>query len=77
MDIQNQIRNVVSSMISTENGQHGALSEADVMNQLRQKGVVDEIMRHIQVGGSQNEKPASHFTDATDHLHNPLAKKGL
>ncbi|CAL1548119.1 unnamed protein product [Lymnaea stagnalis] len=75
LDIQKQIRNVVSNMSSQEQGQSSAFTEADVMNQLRQRGVVDEILRHIQVDGPQNGKPASHFADSTSHLNNPLAKK--
>ncbi|XP_055892466.1 centrosomal protein of 76 kDa-like [Biomphalaria glabrata] len=75
MDIQNQIRGVVSKMVPDKAGISNGVNEADVMNQLRQQGVVDEIMRHLQMNGNQNGKPATHFTDGTNHLNNPLAKK--
>ncbi|CAG5134305.1 unnamed protein product [Candidula unifasciata] len=75
MDIHHQIRNVVSNIVSSSNGHAGTLNEADIMNQLRQRGVVDEVMRHIQVDGVHNGKPATHFADTTSHVSHPLSKK--
>ncbi|RUS90786.1 hypothetical protein EGW08_001405 [Elysia chlorotica] len=75
MDIQNQIRNVVSNMINGQNGHGDVISEADVINQLRQGGVVDEVMRHIQVDGAHNSKPAAHFAGIGNNFGSGISKK--
>ncbi|XP_005103634.1 centrosomal protein of 76 kDa [Aplysia californica] len=75
MDIQSQIRNVISNISANHNGHDEDLSEADVMAQLRQRGVVDEIMRHIQVDGAQGGRPAAHFADTNSHVNQPPSKK--
>ncbi|GFN79292.1 centrosomal protein of 76 kda [Plakobranchus ocellatus] len=75
LDVQNQIRNVVSNMMNGQNGHGDVLTEADVMNQLRQGGVIDEVMRHIQVDGSHNSKPAAHFADLTNSASQGMSKR--
>ncbi|BFZ19803.1 hypothetical protein BsWGS_22842 [Bradybaena similaris] len=77
MDIQQQIRNVVSNIMSESNGHTGALNEADIMNHLRQRGVVDEVMRHIQADGPHSGKPAAHFADTTSHVSHPMLKANI
>ena len=63
-------------MINGQNGHGDVLTEADVINQLRQGGVVDEVMRHIQVDGAQSSKPAAHFVEMAKGASQELSKKG-
>ena len=75
MDIQNQIRSVISNITSNPN-EANEMNGTAVMDQLRQRGVVDEIMRHIQVDGTQGVKPATHFTNSHNADNQLSSKKG-
>lgn len=75
MNIQNQIKSVISNMVTQHGDQENGISEMEIMESLKQKGVMDEVMRHIQVDRAQNGKMASHFRD-TDKLNGTLAQKG-
>lgn len=76
MDIQHQIRNVISNMVSQQGREENGIGEMEIMEGLRQRGVVDEVMRHIHVDGVQNEKIPTHFRAAEKHISGPMSKKG-
>lgn len=81
MDIQSQIRDVLHESIRGDEAvQEGHIRGDDLLEALRQKGVVDDILRQLQFDsggvhpGMQNgaltgaPKPATHFIDKDDKL---------
>ena len=79
MDIQSHIKGVIHESSSSH---PGSLREQDLLQALREKGVVDDIMRQLQFdsGGQHmsNGKPATHFIDTDDKVAiSSHLKKGM
>ena len=56
--------------------EHGQIGEQEIMNRLKQRGVVDNILHQIQMdGGLDGRKPATHFIDKENAMRNIGGKK--
>lgn len=77
MDIQSRIRDILSETIHDEfQGRSDHVSEQDLMQKLRQKGVVDDILHQLHFNGnSAIGPPASHFMDRDSHATQHTASK--
>ncbi|XP_071091691.1 centrosomal protein of 76 kDa-like isoform X1 [Haliotis cracherodii] len=77
MDIQSRIRDILSETIHDEfQGRSDHVSEQDLMQKLRQKGVVDDILHQLHFdGNSAIGPPASHFMDRDSHATQHTASK--
>ncbi|KAK3086421.1 hypothetical protein FSP39_018251 [Pinctada imbricata] len=79
MDVQNRIRDILSQTIQQDYlGQNGDVSEQDILQKLRQQGVVDDLLQQIQFSGGQQAsggRPATHFVDREDKLTQPPGRK--
>ena len=78
MDIQTKIRDILSDTVHDEFSTHrGRVSEQELMQKLRQRGIVDDILHRIQFDSeAQIIPPVSHFTDRDDHIRQMPSKKG-
>ncbi|KAK6186561.1 hypothetical protein SNE40_008576 [Patella caerulea] len=76
-DIQRHIRNVLDEVIKTEfEGKEGHISENELMRKLRERGVVDNIMKQMHFDGEMNiPKPVSHFTNKDRQQASAQVKK--
>ena len=59
VDIQSRIRDIVAEFMQDETGKRGELGEQDVMQALRQRGLVEEIMKRLEIGGSGRDSAGS------------------
>ncbi|XP_041375156.1 centrosomal protein of 76 kDa-like [Gigantopelta aegis] len=77
MDIQTKIRDILSDTVREEfSAQHGHISEQELMQKLRQRGIVDDILHRIQFDTeTQIIPPVSHFQDRDDHVRQMPSKK--
>ncbi|ESO82822.1 hypothetical protein LOTGIDRAFT_229828 [Lottia gigantea] len=62
-DIQRHFRNVLDEVVKTEfEGREGHISENELIRKLKERGVVANMMKDIQVDGETNlPKPSGHF----------------
>ena len=76
MDVEAHIRSVMDEMM-TDGAEKMDLSETDMIEKLRNRGVVDEIMNHLHFsGGAQASRPATHILDVDDQVTRGAVKKG-
>lgn len=68
----------MSELVREENpGRLGPVREEDFMQRLRQRGVLDDIMRQLQFDdGRGTPKPATHGLNADEKLNVPAISKG-
>ena len=80
MDIQNRIRDIMGEVI-TEDYSNGQVSEQELLQKLKQRGLVDDILQHLQfdnrVDGQGMRRPATHFQDKDDKVTNLPVKRGI
>ena len=56
--------------------QAGPMGEQEMLNRLKQRGVVDNILQQIQFeGGADLHRQATHFTDRETGFKQPPGKK--
>ena len=76
MDVEAHIRSVMDEIMTSE-AERNNLSEADLIEKLRNRGVVDEIMNHLHFSGTaQASRPATHILDVDDQVTHGAVKKG-
>ena len=76
MDVEAHIRSVMDEIMTSE-AERNNLSEADMIEKLRNRGVVDEIMNHLHFSGStQASRPATRILDVDDQVTHGAVKKG-
>jgi hypothetical protein len=64
------------SMQEDLGGQGNLMGEQEMFNRLKQRGVVDNILQQIQFdGGTNGQRPATHFTDKDNMLRSVGDKK--
>ena len=57
-------------------GQSHGIGEDELLQRLKQRGVVDNILQQIQFDGSgELRRPATHFTDKENAFKQPPGKK--
>ena len=62
--------------IQEEMLEQGQIGEQEILNRLKQRGVVDNILQQIQLdGGLDGRKPATHFVDKENAIRNIGGKK--
>ena len=81
LDVQNRIRDILSETIQEDYlGQRGDVSEQEILQKLKQQGLVDDLLQQMQVSGGHappGGHPATHFTDRDDKLTNLPGKRGV
>ena len=84
IDVQSRIKNVLAESLSGQNEKRakGTISEADILQALRQKGIVDDVMKQLHFDGRETGthiaaeiKPATHFVDKDDKFAVNLTNK--
>ncbi|XP_060069379.1 centrosomal protein of 76 kDa-like [Ylistrum balloti] len=80
MDVQNRIRDIISESIQDEYpGRMDQVGEEELLQKLKQRGLVDDILQKLQFdsssGGANNGRPATHFLDKDDRLTQLPSKK--
>ncbi|KAL8560891.1 hypothetical protein ACOMHN_059075 [Nucella lapillus] len=74
MDVEAHIRSVMEEMTNEAEGMD--VSESDMIEKLRNRGVVDEIMNHLHFSGStQAARPATRALDVDDKVTRGAVKK--
>ena len=80
MEIQNRVRDIMGEVI-TEDYSNGQVSEQELLQKLKQRGLVDDILQQLQFenqGDKQTlRRPATHFQDHDDKVTNLPMKRGL
>ena len=92
VDIQARIRDIVAGFLQDESGSRGELGDQEVLDALRQRGLVEEIMARLQIGGSGKDsagskvigqpsrghkaRPATHYVNKDDKVASVPLKKG-
>lgn len=65
----------------TEDYSSGQVSEQEILHRLKQRGLVDDLLQHLQfdnqVDGHGLRRPATHFNDQDDKVTNLPVKRGL
>ena len=75
MNVEAYIRSVMDEIVNSEEKME--LSEADMIEKLRNRGVVDEIMNNLHFsGGTQGARPATRVLDVDDQVTRGGVKKG-
>ncbi|XP_077982929.1 centrosomal protein of 76 kDa-like [Glandiceps talaboti] len=85
MDIQSRVREVLLETIRNEEQLHRSkepMSEQELMEALRQRGLVDDVMRQLQFDSvpekAERGRPAAHFRDKDDRVKKiPLQKANI
>lgn len=76
MDIEAHIRGVMDEIMAGQEPMD-RVSEKDMIEKLRKRGIVDDIMNNLQFCGTvPGEKPAVRFTDLENDISHGLVKKG-
>ena len=76
MDVDAHIRSVMDEIVDERDRME--YTESDMIEKLRNRGVVDEIMNHLHFsGGAQAAKPAAHIPNIDDKLNHGAVKKGI
>lgn len=76
MNVDAHIRSVMDEIMTNE-AERMELSESDMIEKLRNRGVVDEIMNQLHFsGGAQAAKPATRILDVDDQVTHGAVKKG-
>lgn len=77
--MQSRIRDVMSEVI-TEDYSNGQVSEQEIMQKLKERGLVDDLMSNLQFqnqgDGQSLRRPATHFLDQDDKVTNLPVKRG-
>ncbi|KAK7114460.1 hypothetical protein V1264_000518 [Littorina saxatilis] len=75
MNVDAHIRSVMDEIMTNE-AERMELSESDMIEKLRNRGVVDEIMNQLHFsGGAQAAKPATRILDVDDQVTHGAVKK--
>lgn len=78
MEIQNRVRDIMGEVI-TEDYSNGQVSEQELLQKLKQRGLVDDILQQLQFenqGDNQTlRRPATHFQDHDDKVTNLPMKR--
>lgn len=76
-DVQRRIREMLAETMREESAmQAGPMGEQEMLNRLKQRGVVDNILQQIQFeGGADLHRQATHFTDRETGFKQPPGKK--
>ncbi|XP_076112649.1 centrosomal protein of 76 kDa-like [Mytilus galloprovincialis] len=76
--MQSRIRDVMSEVI-TEDYSNGQVSEQEIMQKLKERGLVDDLMSNLQFqnqgDGQSLRRPATHFLDQDDKVTNLPVKR--
>ena len=79
MDVEAHIRSVMDEIMTGE-GDRMDVSEADMIEKLRNRGVVDQILNHMHFDsgstGGQGNRPAPRAMDIDNQLTHGAVKKG-
>lgn len=75
MDIESHIRSVMEEITQTGN-EMDHLTESNMIEKLRKRGIVDEIMNHLHFSNTEASRPAAHLINKDDQLTRGFIKTG-